>query len=186
MNRIPYRRQLEEILTENRLEHSLGVEYTAAALAMRYGADMEQAALAGLLHDCAKGLSDQEQISLALENGLSVSPAEYKNPQLLHAGVGAVLAEKKYGIRDEELLSAIRWHTTGRPGMTLLEKIIYIADYIEPSRSRAPHLEQVRKLAFQDLDQCLLMILKDTIHYLEETASVIDPLTRETYQYYTR
>ena len=103
---------------------------------------------------------------------------------MLHAKLGAYLAEKKYDVTEAEVLSAIRWHTTGKPGMSLLEKIIYIADYIEPRRDKAPHLKAVRQMAFQDLDRALLMILEDTVQYLDASAGDTDDMTRKTYEYY--
>lgn len=184
MNRMEYRHQLEKVLKDGRLEHSLGVEYTAAALAMCHGENIEKAAVAGLLHDCAKCLSKEEKMKMAQDYQLSVSAEERSNPELLHAKLGAILAKETYGIHDEELLSAIQWHTTGHPNMSLLDKIIYIADYIEPSRNQAEDLEYVRRLAFQDINQCLLTILENTVQYLDSTNKIIDPITRETYEYY--
>ena len=109
---------------------------------------------------------------------------EKKNPFMLHAKVGAVLAEKKYDITDEEVLGAIRWHTTGRPDMTLLEKIVYVADYIEPKRDKAPNLGEIRKLAFIDLDRALLKILQDTLNYLGDSPEDVDSMTKSTYDFY--
>lgn len=94
--------------------------------------------------------------------------------------------KKKYGIENEEILSAIMFHTTGRPEMTVLEKIVYIADYIEPMRFKAPNLEHVRKLAFQDLDECMYEILKDTLAYLEENPKEIDRTTEDAFHYYKK
>ena len=103
---------------------------------------------------------------------------------MLHAKVGALLAEKKYDIEDQEVLSAIRWHTTGKPDMTLLEKIVYVADYIEPKRDKAPNLKEVRKMAFVDLDQALLKILEDTLNYLGDSPDEVDMMTKATYDFY--
>ena len=177
-------RTLEKELKYSRFVHSLGVAYTATSLAMRYGADLEKAELAGLLHDCAKYLSDKEYLSLCHEREIPVSAAEAANPSLLHAKAGAVLAAEKYGVTDPEILEAIRNHTTGKPAMSMLDKIIYIADYIEPGRNQAPNLAIVRQLAFEDLDRALIKILSDTLSYLEESGAEIDPMTRETYLYY--
>ncbi len=167
-----------------RYEHTLGVEYTAACLAMRYGTDVEQARLAGLLHDCAKYIPASEKIRICEEQHLGVSAYERKNPELLHAKLGAYLAEMRYNIHDQEILSSIVWHTTGRPGMSLLEKIIFIADYMEPNRNHAPNLGEVRKIAFEDLDICLRKILEDMVIYLESSGFVTDPMTRETLEFY--
>ena len=101
---------------------------------MCYGADLEKALTAGLLHDCAKGRGVKEQIRYCEKHGILLTEAELAMPALIHAKLGAYLAEKDYGITDPEILDAITYHTTGRPDMSLLEKIIYIADYIEPNR----------------------------------------------------
>ena len=90
------------------------------------------------------------------------------------------------GVKDEDILNAIRYHTTGRPGMSLLEKIIFVADYIEPGRDSAPNLPQVRSLAFESIDDCVLQILKDTLIYLGTTGAEVDPMTQITYEYYRR
>lgn len=177
---------LQGKLSPKRYEHTLGVEYTCCALAMCYGADMNQARTAGLLHDCAKHYSGKKLIEKCEQYGLPVNQYEEAFPELLHAKVGAYLAKNKYGIEDEEILAAIDCHTTGKPGMTLLEKIVYIADYIEPNRDRAPHLTEIRELAFQDLDACLIRILSGTLTYLEANGSVIDPQTKATYEYYQK
>lgn len=111
---------------------------------------------------------------------------ERKNPFLLHAKVGAYLAREKYGIKDPDILNAIQNHTTGRKNMSLLEKIIFVADYIEPGRKHAPNLAEVRKLAFMDIDRALLMILRDTLQYLKASGGDIDPMTEETWRYYSQ
>lgn len=168
-----------------RFEHTIGVEYTAAALAMRYGCDLNKARTAGLLHDCAKCLSNDKFLSICRKNKIPMTEVERKNPFLLHAKVGAYLAKEKFGIADPDILNAIRNHTTGREGMSLLEKIVYIADYIEPCRKQAPNLSEIRKLAFIDLDQTLLKILEDTLHYLKDTGGEIDPMTEAAWRYMT-
>jgi len=175
---------MEKIQDARRFEHTLGVEYTAAALAMCHGADIHSARIAGLLHDCAKCLTDEKRLAICEKNHIPIHKLEKKNPFLLHAKVGAFLAKEKYGIEDLEILNAIRSHTTGRPNMSLLEKIIFIADYIEPGRKSAPNLTEIRKLAFQDIDKALLKILEDTLDYLKETAGDIDPMTEETWRSY--
>lgn len=184
MNREDIKKDLKKVLSGKRYEHTLGVEYTASCLAMRYGADMEKARMAGLLHDCAKALSSEDKLNYCEQFGMPVSEYERKNPELLHAKLGACFANMKYGVSDPEILSAITWHTTGKPDMALLDKIVFVADYMEPNRNQAPDLQKVRKLAFQDLDQCLFLILKDTIEYLEGKKSVTDPMTQKTYDYY--
>lgn len=178
------RKSMEKELDVKRYEHTLGVAYTAAALAMCYDVDITKAKTAGLLHDCAKCLSDDKKISICRKNNMEISTIENKNPYLLHAKAGCCIARNKYGIEDQDILNAILNHTTGRPGMSGLEKIIYIADYIEPGRKQAPNLKEIRKLAFQDLDHALLKVLSDTLNYLNSIGGEIDPMTKETYDYY--
>ena len=181
---ISLRREMEKALESKRYEHTLGVAFTASSLAMCHGADMRKAQTAGLLHDCAKNLTNEKRLTICRKNGIQISDAEQKNPFLLHAKVGSFLAKEKYGIKDREILDAITCHTTGRPAMTTLDKIIYISDYIEPGRCQAPNLTLVRQLAFQDLDECLFQILKDTLEYLSASGMEIDAATEETYLYY--
>lgn len=175
---------LKKYLDAGRFEHTQGVMYTAAALAMRYGEDLEKAQIAGLLHDCAKCIPDNKKLKICQKNKIFVSEMEQKNPFLLHAKVGAYIAQEKYGVADKEILSAIECHTTGKPEMTLLEKIIYVADYIEPMRNKAPNLADVRKLAFEDIDLALFKILSDTLSYLRHSTKNLDPMTLQAYEYY--
>lgn len=186
MDKKKIRKKLEKSLDAKRFEHTLGVSYTAAVLAMCYGEDTDKAQLAGLLHDCAKCLDNEKKIAICNKHHIPITEAEKANPFLLHAKAGAYLAKKEFHVKDEEILHAILYHNTGRPGMSLLEKIIYVADYIEPGRDRAPNLSVIRKRAFEDLDQALLMILEDTLQYLKEIETEIDPITRETYEYYLK
>ncbi len=178
------KKQLSKSMDAKRYEHTLGVAYTSAALAMCHNADMDKAYLAGLLHDCAKCLENEKKIHICEKHNIKISAAEEANPYLLHAKVGGYLAEKKYHVTDSEIINAIIYHTTGKPDMTLLEKIVYIADYIEPGREHAPNLAKIRPLAFQNLDKALVQILEDTLHYLKESTKEIDSMTQETYDYY--
>ena len=158
--------------------------YTAAALAMRYGEDLEKAQVAGILHDCAKCIPDSKKLKICEKKQIHVTETEKESPFLLHAKLGAYIAREKYDIKDEEILSAIACHTTGKPEMTLLEKIIYVSDYIEPMRNKAPDLEEVRKMAFIDLDDTLFQILSDTLDYLKNSSKKMDSMTKQTYDYY--
>lgn len=115
-----------------------------------------------------------------------MNEAELQNPGLLHAKLGAALAAADYRIDDTGILNAIRFHTTGRPEMTLLEKILYISDFIEPGREEIPRLDEIRRMAFIDINRTLLMILENTLSYLKENGEIIDPLTQETYDYYKK
>ena len=180
------KKQLSKALDAKRYEHTIGVAYTAAALAMRYDVDIKKAEIAGLLHDCAKCLENEKKVSICEKHNIPISEAEERNHFLLHAKVGAHLAEKKYHIKDEDILNAIRSHTTGRPEMSVLEKIIYIADYIEPGREHASDLDKVRKLSFENLDLALVKILQDILIHLKEIKKEIDPMTQLTYDYYSQ
>lgn len=178
------RKAMEKALDPKRYEHTLGVAYTAAALAMRYGEDINNAILAGMLHDCAKCLTNEKRLIICEKYNIAISDAERKTPYLLHAKVGSFLAMKKYGVTDKDVINAILNHTTGRPGMSLLEKIIWIADYIEPGRKQAPNLALIRKLAFEDLDQAFLTALRDTLEYLHAGKMEVDNMTQRTYDFY--
>ena len=175
---------MEKVLDSRRFEHTLGVAYTASALAMCYQVDISKAQTAGLLHDCAKCISDEKKIAICNKHNIHMNEVELKTPFLLHAKVGSFIAMKQFNITDQDIINAILNHTTGRPGMSQLEKIIYVADYIEPGRKQAPNLTQVRKLAFHDLDAALLKILEDTLQYLNNINDNIDPMTQKTYDYY--
>lgn len=177
-------KQMKEELSEDRFEHTLGVMYTAESLAMRYGVDMTKAAVAGLLHDCAKCIPNSQKIRLCKKHNLEVTENEEKNPSLLHAKLGALLAQKAYGVNDPEILSAIRWHTTGKPDMTMLETIVYMADYIEPNRDKAPNLREIRKLSFENLEEALYQVLESTLSYLSDRPDSVDPMTQLSFDFY--
>lgn len=179
-----YQKKLKKELDPERYAHTIGVAYTAAALAMRYEANVQQAQVAGLLHDCAKCIPNNKKIALCQKYNIKITEIELENPFLLHAKLGAFLAMEKYGITDKEITSAILNHTTGKPNMSLLDKIIFVADYIEPQRKKQPILAEIRKLAFIDLDECLFRILEDTLAFLSTSSDNIDPMTEKTYQYY--
>lgn len=178
------RKQLESKLDPMRYEHSVSVSYTCMALAMRYGYDLQKAELAGILHDCAKRYSDTVLIDKCKKHEIALTEDELRAPAVIHAKYGAWMAENKFGIRDEEILSAIRCHTTGKAGMGLLDKILYIADYIEPRRNKASNLPQMRYLAFQDLDETMFQILESTLQYLEKKGGNVDSMTRQAYAYF--
>lgn len=176
--------QLSEELDKKRYAHTLGVAYTAVSLAMAHGTDMYNAYLAGLLHDNAKCISSEKKRKLCKKYDIILNEAENKNPDLLHAKLGAIRAKEKYHVEDKAVLEAIKYHTTGKPAMTELEKIIYIADYIEPNRKMLPGLPEIRTTAFRDLNRAMVLILKNTLAYLREKGVFIDPMTLETYEYY--
>ncbi|MBR3041925.1 MAG: bis(5'-nucleosyl)-tetraphosphatase (symmetrical) YqeK [Eubacterium sp.] len=184
MNRDEMIKRLKGKLNDKRFVHSVGVEYTAATLAFVHGADVEKARIAGLLHDCAKCLPAEEKLRKAKKHGLPINRSEKLNPDLLHGKLGAYYAKRKYDVKDEEILSAITYHTTGHPDMTLLEKIIFVADYIEPNRKMVKDMEEIRKEAYEDIDKCIIHILKNTLDYLNSKKYVVDEITEQTYYFY--
>lgn len=186
------KKYLKHHLTKERYQHTLGVAYTAVAMAMKYNPDksndefLKKAQLAGLLHDCAKCMDNNKKLSICKEHNITYSSFEETHPYLLHGKVGAYIAKTKFKIDDEDILQAITWHTTGRPNMSLLEKIIFIADYIEPSRKPIPELNLIRSLAFENIDKAMEKILLNTLNYLEIKGTPIDTMTQKTYQCYIK
>lgn len=178
------RNAMKKVLKTERYEHTLAVAYTAACLAAIYGVDVQKALRAGLLHDCAKCISSEETLMLCEKYHLATSDLERRNPFLLHAKLGAALAADIYGECDADILNAVMNHTTGRTNMSTLEKIIFVADYIEPGRNKAPNLLSIRKMAFADIDAAVIKILQDTLVYLEKSGGEIDPGTKETLDFY--
>ena len=180
---------LSACLKPKRYIHTLGVAMTAANLAEVHGCDSTRAYTAGLLHDCAKYLTGKEQITACESAGIALSKIELENTALIHGKLGAYIARTKYGVQDKEILSAITWHTTGKPKMTLLEKIIYLADYMEPGRAmncKPYSLTQIRGTSFENIDKALCMVLECIVKYLEKAGVPIDPQTMETYKYYRK
>ncbi len=177
-------KKLKKYIDKERLQHTHGVMYTAACMAMVYGYDLEGAQIAGLLHDCAKCIDDEKKIKLCKKHDISLTEYELEHPFIIHAKLGAWIAKEKYHIDHEDILNAIRYHTTGREAMSDLEKIIFIADYIEPGRNKANRLDAIRKMAFTDLNETMRMILSDTLDYLHRANRDIDPMTEKAYSYY--
>lgn len=186
MNEKKIKEQLEKNLDKKRMEHTEGVAYMAAALAMRYGVDIEKAYLAGLLHDCAKCIEKKKQYALCEKYGIELSDSEKENASLVHSKLGAFLAKEKYDVEDEEILSAVQYHTTGRENMTLLEKIIFVADYVEPGRKPIAGLDEIRATIFVDIDVAVYKILRNTIGFLEENNKTIDARSENALLYYEK
>ena len=178
LKHLPFR-QLRPValsyLKYKRIPHVLGTEQEAIRLAERYGADVEKARVAALLHDCTKRLDMEEQLALCRQYGIRLDALEQQALKLLHAKTGAAIARDVFGV-DDEIYRAIWWHTTGHAGMTLLEKIMYLADYIEPSRD-FPGVDKLRAVCYKDLDEGLLMGLEMTI---EEMTSMGNPVHHAT------
>ena len=165
------------LLKKNRVAHVLGCRDTAVELAKRWGADETDAARAGILHDITKALDGPLQLTLCAEYGTILNDFGKKYPKTLHALTGALVAERIFA-ENPAVVSAIRHHTTGRANMSLLEKIIYVADYMEPNRS-FPGVERLRELAFSDLDAALKLGLEMTLEHLKEQGAEVSPESRD-------
>ena len=168
---------LSRRLKRSRYEHSLGVADTAAFLARRFGEDEARARTAGLLHDCAREFPNEAMRAEADAHGVSYGAVEASMPLLLHAPLGALLAREKYGAEDEAVLRAIARHTVGGAAMTALDKIVYFADMVEPTRAY-PGVEELRRLAREaDLDEMTLAGLTRSIAFVLEKGHLIHPDT---------
>ena len=172
------------LLKPNRVAHVLGCRDTAVALAKRWGTDETDAARAGILHDITKALDGPLQLTLCAEYGTMLSDFSRKYPKTLHALTGSLVAERIFG-ENEAVVSAIRHHTTGKADMNLLEKIIYVADYMEPNRD-FPGVEELRALAFSDMDAALKLGLEMTLQHLKRQGSEVSPESREALAFLNR
>ena len=168
-------------LKPKRMPHVLGTEQEAVCLAERYGADVTKARIAALLHDCTKKLDMDEQLALCRQYAIPLDELEQKALKLLHSKTGAAIARDVFAV-DDEVYNAILYHTTGKPDMTLLEKIIYLADYIEPTRD-FPGVETLRRTVYEDLDRGLLLGLTMTIDEMEEMGNPVHHMTRDARDY---
>jgi predicted HD superfamily hydrolase involved in NAD metabolism len=166
-------------LTEHRYQHTLGVMETAIELAERYHADRDKAEMAAIFHDYAKFRPKEEMKKIIETEEMDKRLLEY-NAELWHAPVGAYLVRKEAGVEDDEILDAIRFHTSGRPGMTNLEKVIYLADYIEPGR-RFPGVDEVRELAKDNLEEALILSIRNSITFLMKKNQAVFPETFYTF-----
>lgn len=178
MNIIEMDALLKESLKPNRYIHSVNTMKVAVLLAEHYGADRDIAAVAGLLHDCAKNLTDIETIKYCKENGIELNEIEKKQLFLMHGEVGAIIAKEKYGVEDEIILNAIRYHTTGFSKMNMVDKIVYLADYIEPGRTHCS-VDDVRRLAYEDIDKALICAFSNVIKFVIMQNGLIHPFTVE-------
>lgn len=176
--------EMKNELKPSRYVHTLGVANMAYALAVKWNYPPVTAQVAGLLHDCAKCISDEKRLSVCEKNNIPITDIERKYPHLLHGKVGAYYCMSKYDIFDQQIAHAISVHTTGCPNMNLLDKIIFVADYIEPGRDKQPRLDVIRGAAFTDLDLCVYLILEDSVNYLNENPDMVDPTTIDTYKFY--
>jgi predicted HD superfamily hydrolase involved in NAD metabolism len=170
------REKLAKTLSSKRLKHCVGVSKTAVRLAKLYGADAEKAGLAGLVHDCAREMSNNILLQMVEAFGIVVTDVDKREPVLLHAPVGALVASRDYGVQDSEVLQAITRHTTGGPGMSLLDNIIFLADFIEPGRSY-PGVEKLRVLAGKNLRRALIAAYDQTVEHVIAKGGLLHPAT---------
>ncbi|MBN3033812.1 MAG: bis(5'-nucleosyl)-tetraphosphatase (symmetrical) YqeK [Candidatus Saganbacteria bacterium] len=175
--------KLEAELGRERFTHSLRAEKIALALAKKFGVGQKKASLAALLHDCARRYDRKELLQKARRLGLLIDPIRKFEPKLFHGEIGAWLARREFGVRSAGVLNAIRRHTTGAPGMTKLDKIIYLADHIEEGRAFTG-VDKLRRLAFRDLDRAIYESASAMIRFLVKQGRPIYPPTVVTRNYY--
>ncbi len=173
---------LEKNLSKNRFNHSINVSKEAVKLSKVYGCDIEKVKLAGIVHDCAKDMELEKQMHYAKNCGFFVDDLTYKIPELIHAPASAYLCKTVLGINDIEVLSSIRYHTTGKADMSLLEKIIFIADFIEPGRD-FEKIERLRETAYKNIDEALLYALNSSIIYIIKNKLLLHPDTVKARNY---
>ncbi|MBU3072996.1 bis(5'-nucleosyl)-tetraphosphatase (symmetrical) YqeK [Clostridium estertheticum] len=156
---------IKKNLKESRFKHSVSVSKTAIELATIYGQNIEKARIAGLVHDCAKNLADEQLIKMATDHNIELDEVSRQSPQIIHGLVGSIIARDVMEIHDEDILNSIKYHTTGRRDMSILEKIIFISDYIEPLRTFNGK-DEVRRLSKVNLDVAVILCLENTIKYV--------------------
>lgn len=171
---------LYDNLDSQRITHSLNTAGMASKLAKIHGEDSDKAYIAGLLHDIAKGMCSRGLAKAAKDYGIVADEYEQNNQELLHGRLGAAMANKLFGINDENVLNAIRWHTTGRAGMSLLEKIVYLADLTEPSRN-FENLDSIRELAQKDIDSAMCLALQRVMEFVKRKGFAIHPNSIKAY-----
>lgn len=175
--------KLRNTLEKKRFEHSLLVMESAVKLAEHYGADVEKARIAGLLHDCAKNYPIDELYAICDRYGIFLDEITRNEPGLLHAYAGACILKDEYGIDDEEIYDAVFYHTVGKPDMSPITKIIFIADCIEPGRG-AGWADEVRNAVFEDMDKALIIQLDNTIRSVLKKGTLLHTNTINTRNFY--
>ncbi|MBQ3118459.1 MAG: bis(5'-nucleosyl)-tetraphosphatase (symmetrical) YqeK [Clostridia bacterium] len=183
MTKEQMKEKLGELLTDHRYSHSLGVVETAVKMAEIFGANVEKTEIAALLHDCAKQIPHTTQLEMCKEYGIPLDEVKEKELGLLHAELGAYMAERDFGITDTEILDAIRYHTLGRERMTTMEKILYLADIVEPNRKEFEGLAELRQLCFKDLDRALLYGFGLTISHTNRRGHILHNQTIDAEKY---
>lgn len=169
-------------LSHKRYTHTVNVKNMAVALAKKYGADPEKAALAAILHDSVKERSKAELLRILDENAIMAKDAKNSPPPVWHGPCAAILAKTEWGIEDDEICDAIWCHTTGRPGMTKMDKILYISDMISAERDY-PEVEELRALAQKDLDEAVLTAVRYNVRWIRQVGKPVDPMSLKTLEY---
>ena len=178
-----YKELLQSKLNEKRYYHSLCVALEAKRLAKKYGADPDKMYLAGLLHDITKNTENNEQLQLFNEFGIMLTAVEKASPQIWHAMSGALFVQKELKITDEDIISAIRYHTTGKAGMTLSQKVVYLADLTSTDRDY-PDVNEIRQKADVDIDKAIFAVLKFTVNNMSGCGKPLHPDTLDAYNEY--
>ncbi|AHM56463.1 metal dependent phosphohydrolase [Peptoclostridium acidaminophilum DSM 3953] len=178
MNICDMSEKLKGMLSHKRYKHTMGVLSVARRLAERYNADLEKVELSALLHDCGKDMDSAEMHEYVSRNDIKLDDIEARQLELAHGAVGAYLAMTEFGVADSEVLSAIRFHTTGKIDMTNVEKIVYLADFIEEGR-KYPGVQTLRELSFEDLDSAILLSFDNTIRHVISQKKILHTRTVE-------
>ena len=176
-----YLAYLTDQIDEKKMRHSLATAQQAVELAKIFGVDEKKAYIAGLLHDVAKGKCRYGLQKTAKEYCVDIDEFERDNPELIHGKLGAKMVEKELGITDEDVLNAICWHTTGRENMSMLEKIVYIADLTEPGRD-FKNIDKLRKIAKKDIDEAMIMSLKGVMDFVKSKGFTLHPNSEKAYK----
>ena len=178
--------KLKNVLSQKRFDHSIGVMEVAMKMAEHFGCDVEKARLAGLLHDCAKEIDKDDAVRLCDELGIELDDEKRVQKGLIHADLGAEIMKREYGVSDKEIYNAVKYHTMGRADMTGLDKILYLADFIEPTRREFEGLEKLRSLCFSDLDEAMLFAINLSISFVTGKGKTLHEQTIKTKAYFTK
>ena len=172
-------------LSLKRYNHSISVAVTAVNLATYHNENTSDAKVAGLLHDMAKELSVDDQISNIKNYGYELNEYDKNNPAIIHGFLGAYMAKELFDINDN-IFNAIRTHSMGEANMSMLQKIIFISDYVEPFRDKIDNIDYLRKLAYENIDECIYQIIKQTLEFLKDSKANIHINTYNKYEYYKK
>lgn len=177
---------LSKNLSERRFIHSLGVRDCAVSLAGKYSQDSIKAETAALLHDCCKEIPPEVLLKKAKEYDIPMNEVFQLQPGLLHGFVGAFEASTRFSIYDEDVLNAVRYHSTARPGMSMLEKIVYVADCIEPNRKKHSWMSALKSLAYSNIDEAVVFGINVSLSHLVEQNKLINPLSIDARNFFLK